>query len=252
MLWAVIEFLGIGMAGRDGEWLLHRVCARFAPGQIVVVLSNNAEERHAMLDVAAGKRLPDEGRLWLGGLAIARHSLGDLRARIAEIDFGRGVAERRSLFWNTLASGPPGRSPLNGFARLPRPNQRRAALEALDWVDLREEAQRPAGALDADQRARLAVARALARRPDWLIARDLDPSLGTESAEPLLSLLRQLTRAGRASVLASVASPWLGRRFADRLVLLAEGLLVFDGSPASLTEEAINSRLGVRARARRR
>jgi hypothetical protein len=136
MLWAVIEFLGIGMAGRDGEWLLHRVCARFAPGQIVVVLSNNAEERHAMLDVAAGKRLPDEGRLWLGGLAIARHSLGDLRARIAEIDFGRGVAERRSLFWNTLASGPPGRSPLNGFARLPRPNQRRAALEALDVTKL--------------------------------------------------------------------------------------------------------------------
>jgi phosphonate transport system ATP-binding protein len=136
--------------------------------------------------------------------------------------------------------------------RRERDRQRRAALRALEWVDLRGQAQRPAGALDADQRARLAVARALARRPDWWVARDLDTSLGTESAERLLSLLRQLTRAGRASVLASVASPRLARRFADRLVLLAEGLLVFDGSPTGLTEEAISSRLGVRARARRR
>jgi len=239
----LIELLGVGIPRPDGGWLLHRVCARLGHGQLTVVVSGVPEERLALLDAAAGVVIPVEGRVWVSGLPLMRETRNQVRSRVVEANLHTNVAERRSLFWNTLVTGPPGLGTLQGLLRLPRKDERRAAARALARVELDGRAHEPVATLDGEGRARLGMARALARRPEWLVIREADAGLGVTGAERFLALLRRVVLAERVSVLASVASLSLARAYADRIIVLAEGLLIFDGPPQHRLARA-EARLG--------
>jgi ABC-type phosphate/phosphonate transport system ATPase subunit len=58
-------------------------------------------------------------------------------------------------------------------------------------------------------------------------------------------LLQSLARRERLAVLASAASPAAARGFADRLVAIADGLLVFDGQPADFSDDRAAWRFGI-------
>jgi len=230
----LLEFLGVGVRSGDDDWLLHRVCVHLERPQLVVVLSAVAEQRRAMLDVAAGRIIPLEGRVWVSGRPLARHTLADIRSRVIEADPRMSVSTGRSLVWNTLAAGPYGIG--SALLRLPRARHRKAAIDALAEVDLRGQAQRPAGLLEAEERVRLALAGALARSPECMVLKDLDLAVDLGGATGLLTLLKRVARRREILVLASLASATLAGQFADRILALADGLLVFDGSPARYAE----------------
>ncbi len=239
----MIELLGVGVPRNDGTWLLHRVCARWPRGQIVLVVSESPAKRLALLDIVAGRLVPAEGRAWLSGVPLSRETMGRARARVGDVDLQLELAERRSLLWNILAGTRPGLRTLQGLMRLPRPAERQAAMGGLAAVGLEALAHEPAVRLDREERARLAAARALLRRPDYFVIRDVDVGLGVPDAERILGLMRALVRAESRSVVASVASLSLACRFADRVVILAEGLLVLDSPPTGFTEDEIAWRL---------
>jgi ABC-type phosphate/phosphonate transport system ATPase subunit len=57
-------------------------------------------------------------------------------------------------------------------------------------------------------------------------------------------LLRSLADRERLAVLASVTTPTFAIDFADRLVAIADGLLVFDGAPADFSGQRVAWRFG--------
>ena len=67
----------------------------------------------------------------------------------------------------------------------------------------------------------------------------MDVALEPESAERILALVIRLVRQGHASVLASLASLALASKLGDRLIVLDEGLLTFDGPPRRLIERSL-------------
>jgi phosphonate transport system ATP-binding protein len=120
-------------------------------------------------------------------------------------------------------------------------------MKALASAGLGERSHDTAAGLDREERARLALAKALLRRPEHLVAREVDVTLGLPDAERLLERLRAVARADRLSAVASLASLSLARRLADRVVVIADGLLVFDAPPDALTEDEVDWRLRRRA-----
>jgi ABC-type cobalamin/Fe3+-siderophores transport system ATPase subunit len=116
-------------------------------------------------------------------------------------------------------------------------------MAALARVNLDGLAREPAVRLDREERARLALARALCRRPEHLVVRDADVVLGVPDAERLLGLIQTLVQADRLLAVASVSSLSLASQFADRVVVLADGLLILDAPPGSLAEGEVAWRL---------
>ncbi|MGH7333191.1 MAG: hypothetical protein ACREKS_10705 [Candidatus Rokuibacteriota bacterium] len=231
----MIELLGVGVpCGPGPGWLLHHVSAQIESGALTVVVAREAAERLALLDVVTGRRLPDEGRVYIGRVPITRETTGRLRARVADADLTLPLVASRSVLWNALAARRPGVPALLGFLRLPLPRERRAALDALTRLGFSEMARHPVARLDSQGRARLVIARELARRPDHLIVREVDASLDTREAGMLLATLRVLAHTEHMAVLASLASTALARAHGHRIIALAEGLLVYDGPPATL------------------
>jgi ABC-type phosphate/phosphonate transport system ATPase subunit len=241
----MIELLGLGVPrARGAGWLLHRVCARVDARALTVVVSRDAGERLALLDAVAGRLLPDEGRVYIGRTPITRDTRGRLRNLVADADLSLPLMPSRSLLWNTLAGRSPGTRALLGFLRLPRPRERAAALAALTRLHLGERARWPVSRLGAEERARVIVARELARRPEYVVVREVDAGLGPGESGALLTALRGLAHADGVGVLASASSWSLARAHADRVLALTEGLLVFAGGPTLGSDAALARHLG--------
>ncbi len=126
----MIELLGVGLPRDEGGWLLHRVCATLEAGELTVVVSDADEERRALLDAIVGRRVPEEGRVWVNRVPMMAGAAGRVRRLSGEVDPATGLVERRSLFWNALApvTGPRA---LGRLLRLPRRREREAAVARL-------------------------------------------------------------------------------------------------------------------------
>jgi phosphonate transport system ATP-binding protein len=231
----VIELLGIGVPGGRGGWRLHRVCATLEAGEVTAVLSSDPGERGALLDAVTGRRVPDEGRVWVSRAPVMAGSLGLIRRLCAEVDPESPLVDRRSLFWNAVTPVSGSRA-LGRLLRLPRRRERDAVGAALDRVGLRGRAEEPVGRLSPFDRMRFRIARALARGPRHLVVREPDSAVAPAELGGLLALLRLIARSDRLGVVVSLADGEAGRHFADRLLLLHEGRLVFHGRVEALDE----------------
>jgi phosphonate transport system ATP-binding protein len=236
----VIEFLGIGVPDERGAWLLHRVCARFERSGLTAIVAARPDTRQAFLDAFAGRRIPVEGRVWVDRIPLMRETASRVRGLVGEAGPDARFTEYRSVLWNTLVTP---RAALTGLLRFPRRAERVAAIRALAAVQLDARWRDPVGLLTSFERARLAVARALARRPHAIALREIDRALGPEDAASLLRSVRSLAHIERIIAVASVGSASLAHVCADRVIVLADGLLVFDGPAAEFNDAVANRRL---------
>jgi len=240
----MIELLGVGAPREDGGRRLHRVCASFRRGEVTLVLSQLPEERDALLDAVAARIVPDEGRVWVSHVPVSRDTVRRIRGMVAEADVHAWPVEHRSLLWNVLVAGKSGHRALPGLLRLPRKSERLAARRALERVGLAGREVETASGLSPVDRARLALASALISAPEVLVVREIDRGFDGADAAALRALLRSLALRERLTVLASATTPAFASDFADRLVAIADGLLVFDGAPADFSGQRVAWRFG--------
>jgi phosphonate transport system ATP-binding protein len=235
---AMIEFLGVGAPREDGGCRLHRVCANFRRGEVTLVVSRLPEERDALIDAVAARIFPEEGRVWIDRVPVSRDTVRRIRGLVAEVDVHARAVAHRSLLWNVLVAAKSGPRTLHGLLRrLPRKAEREAARRALERVGLGGREVEKASGLGSVDQARLAIAGALVREPDALAAREIDHSFDDAEAAVVRGLLQSLAHRERLAVLATAASPAAATGFADRLVAIADGLLVFDGQPADFSDK---------------
>lgn len=221
----MIELLGVGVQDARNVWLFRKVCARLNRGTLSAVIAASPVESTALLDAVSGRRIPDEGRVWVTRIPLMRETRRRVRTLVGEAPETAVFATHRSVLWNTLVRRG---TILAGLARFPRRGERQAALSALDAVGLGRRAHDPLLALSPGDHLRVAVARILTQRPAALLLRDVDRMLGPDGAASLLSTLRRLVRNQRLTAIVSLDSLELARRYADHVLLLANGALIPD------------------------
>ncbi len=111
-----------------------------------------------------------------------------------------------------------------------------AALRDAGIADL---AQKRADQLSGGQRQRVALARCLAQEPQLILADKPVSNLDPVRAETVLRKLSAAARERGAGLIFSSHQPDLAARFADRIVALKAGKIVFDGAPDELTPDDV-------------
>lgn len=107
------------------------------------------------------------------------------------------------------------------------------AQELVDFFDLRSHASVPVAELSGGFKRRLAVALSLMNRPELLILDEPTTGLDPAVRQALWQRVRDLRAAG-TTVLLTTHYMEEAEQICDRLVILSEGKVVADGSPASL------------------
>jgi iron complex transport system ATP-binding protein len=141
-----------------------------------------------------------------------------------------------------------GRTPYRSLLSGPGPADRAVVAESLERLDLQTMADRPIRTRSGGERQRAVLARALAQQPRLLLLDEPTASLDLGHAQQLLELVDELRREDGLTVISTLHDLALAGQYADRLVLLAEGVQVASGAPAEvLTTEALATHYGANA-----
>jgi ABC-2 type transport system ATP-binding protein len=105
----------------------------------------------------------------------------------------------------------------------------------LDQTDLRSRAAEQVGRLSGGNRQRVNVALGLMGDPPVLALDEPSTSLDPAQRERLWLFIADLARAGRAVVF-STHNVAEAQRYAARVIVLAEGTILFDGAPSALLQ----------------
>lgn len=241
---ALIEVGGLAMRYPTGRLALAGASLRLLPGELVVVLGHNGCGKSTMLKCIAGLQQPTAGSVSVGGRDITRLSGGALaqaRMALALVFQQARLVLRRSVLANVLC-GTLGRHRglATAFGRLPK-SEIPLAMRCLDLVGLADFAHQRAGTLSGGQAQRAAIARALAQRPSVLLADEPVASLDPEASEEVMRLLRHISAQDGLGIICVLHQPELARRYADRILGMRDGHIIFDVAPAQLAANDIAS-----------
>ncbi len=115
------------------------------------------------------------------------------------------------------------------------------ALYCLERVGLLDKALERAGRLSGGQQQRVGIARALAQRPKVILADEPVASLDPLASQQMLALLRKLCKEDGITAIVSLHQVVLAKQFAERIVALSAGEVVFDGPLNELDEARLSN-----------
>jgi phosphonate transport system ATP-binding protein len=214
---------------------LHRVSIEFAPRRLTVLLGPSGAGKSTLLRSLNLLTTPTTGHITVDGIgrldspaAIRRH-----RRRTGMIHQQHQLIAHRSALANTLAGRLGAHGALRTLLPLPRADQR-IALASLDRVGLLHHARTRVDHLSGGQQQRVGIARALTQQPLILLADEPVASLDPVSATRILDLLVDICRTDGLTAVLSLHQVELARAYADRIVGLAAGRVVFDDAPRRL------------------
>lgn len=211
-------------------------------GEFVAVLGRSGAGKSTFIRCINGLVRPDEGSLEWRGVAIAEMKEKDLRrlrGRIGMIFQQVDGLSRMSVIANVLigkfASAPRWRSLCFAFT----PADREEARLALKRVGLAGAERKRMDEISGGQQQRVAIARVLLQKPELLLGDEPVSSLDPVTAEQIMRLLSFLHKEEGLTVILNLHDVELARKYAQRIVGISQGKIVFDGTPDQLGPEAL-------------
>lgn len=182
---------------------------------------------------------PTRGEIIFGGkniVSLSRSELRRARRKIGMVFQEYNLVERLSVIENLLCGRLGYMSAFNAWLRRFPQSDINRAFDLLERVGLSEFATRRADALSGGQRQRVGIARALMQDPDLILADEPTSSLDPKTSVEIMELIRQLAGERGIPVMINIHDVALARRFADRIIGMSGGRIVFDGPPSLLTD----------------
>ncbi len=182
---------------------------------------------------------PTSGEMLFEGTDIAKLSGASLRRtrrHIGMVFQEYNLVERLTVMENLLSGRLGYVSAWRAWRRKFPPEDIRRAYELLDVVGLAGFAHQRADALSGGQRQRVGIARAVMQQPKMLLADEPTSSLDPKTSVEIMQLLTDVGRQHSIPVIINMHDVELARRFADRIIGMAGGSIVFDGPPGELDD----------------
>ena len=120
-----------------------------------------------------------------------------------------------------------------------------AAIQNLERLDMVQTVLKRADELSGGQQQRVAIARALMQNPKIMLADEPIASLDPHNAKIVMQTLRDINQRDGLTVICNLHTLDTARAFCDRIIGMAQGRVVFDGSADELTMEAAQEIYGV-------
>ncbi|KUL93731.1 phosphonate ABC transporter ATP-binding protein [Bosea sp. WAO] len=215
--------------------------------QLVAVIGSSGAGKSTFIRCINRLVEPTAGRILLNGediVALDRKGLRAARRRIGMIFQEYNLVERLSVMQNVL-SGRLGYVGLIASLRWRFPPEDiQAAFALLDRVGLDGYHNQRADALSGGQRQRVGIARALMQRPDLLLLDEPTASLDPKTSRQIMRLVRELVAERQTPAIINIHDVALARAYADRIIGLRDGIVVFDAEASALTEAALTEIYG--------
>ncbi len=215
--------------------------------QVVTIIGPSGAGKSTLIRCINRLVEPTSGRVFLDGkdvVALGRSELRKVRRRIGMIFQEFNLVERLTVMENLLSGRLGYVSFWRAYRRKFPAEDVAAAFRLLDRVGLTGYHNTRADALSGGQRQRVGISRALMQQPDLLLVDEPTASLDPKTSRQIMRLLVELAHERGTPALVNIHDVGLAQSFADRVIGLTEGKIVFDGTPQEVTAQVLTNIYG--------
>ena len=205
-----------------------------ADGEFIVLVGPSGCGKSTLLRMIAGLEAITSGEAKIGDRVVNNVDPAD--RDIAMVFQNYALYPHMSIFDNM------------GFSlklrKRPKSEIEEKVLEAAEILNLKPYLERAPGQLSGGQRQRVGICRALIQQPELLLVDEPTASLDPKTSRQIMRLIRELCEERRLSAIINIHDVLLAQMFAERIVGLQLGEIVYDGPPDGLTPDVLTQIYG--------
>lgn len=223
-----------------GTLALRGVDLHISRGQFVVLLGPSGAGKSTLLRCVNGLVAPTSGEVIIEGVPLwTLPHLKEVRKRVGMVFQQFNLVKRLTVLENVLCGCLAHNPAWPSCMKLFPPYEIELGMQCLNRVGLSEKAHQRADRLSGGQQQRVGIARALAQRPDIILADEPVASLDPRSAERVMDILREIHLQDGITLIVSLHNITLARQYAQRIVGIHNGCVVVDRPRLALTDQDV-------------
>jgi phosphonate transport system ATP-binding protein len=209
-------------------------------GQMVGIIGRSGAGKSTLLRMI--NRLIDvsDGRIAFDGVAVSSlrgQALRNWQRDCAMIFQQFNLVPRLDVITNVMLGRLNRRNTVLSLLQIFSADEQLMALKALERLDIASTASQWAQTLSGGQQQRVAIARALMQEPRMILADEPIASLDPRNAQIVMDSLRAINEEQGITVITNLHTLDTARAYCERIIGMAQGKVVFDGTPSDLTTD---------------
>ncbi len=238
----VLKFDNVTKYYSNGIHALKNASFEVEEGEFISIIGPSGSGKSTILRSINKLISITDGEITLDGVSVNKQkgkSLRHLRRNIGMIFQNYNLVYSLSVFQNVLHGCLGYMEGIKGIFGIYSEADKKRALELLEELGISQYAYNRASDLSGGQKQRVGIARAIMQQPKVLLCDEPIASLDPSSAKTIMDLLKGMSQKRNIACIVNLHQLDVALKYSTRIIGLSKGEIVFDGTPAELTDEAI-------------
>ncbi|MCC5895980.1 MAG: phosphonate ABC transporter ATP-binding protein [Alkalibacterium sp.] len=243
----MIEFKDVNKTYPNGVTALKDINLTIDQGEFVAIIGLSGAGKSTLIRCINRMHEINEGTLMVNGVDVGKlkgKQVRSFRRKIGMIFQSFNLVTRTSVINNVLISTVPDLAWWRKLLGLFPKEKKIDALEALDKVGILDKAYNRVDQLSGGQQQRVALARTIAQHPDIILADEPVASLDPVTAKVVMDDFKKINKETNMSILINIHHVELALEYADRVIGIRQGEIVYDGKSEEVSQDVLNQIYG--------
>ncbi|RFA33647.1 phosphonate ABC transporter ATP-binding protein [Virgibacillus dokdonensis] len=243
----MIEFKDVGLVYPNGTVGLKNINATIKDGEFVVIVGLSGAGKSTFIRSINRLVTPTSGVLSIDNENILGYKGSDLRklrTKIGMIFQNYNLVKRTNVLKNVLAGRLGHTGTLRSILNLYQKEDISLAYESLQRVNIGEKIYNRADELSGGQQQRVSIARVLTQQPKYILADEPVASLDPPTSHQVMTYLKKINKEDNITTIVNLHFIDMAMEYADRIIGMRAGEIVFDGPASEVTEKTFEEIYG--------
>ena len=243
----MIEFKNVYKTYPNGFTALKGINLQIEQGEFVAIIGLSGAGKSTILRCINRMHDITKGELTVDGVdvdALKGKTLRRYRRKVGMIFQSFNLVSRSTAIKNVLTADVPDMNFFRVLFGIFTKDQKMRALESLDKVGILDKAYTRCDQLSGGQQQRVALARTLNQNPKIILADEPVASLDPITAKQVMEDFVRINKEYNISILLNIHHVELALEYADRIIGIRAGRIVYDGPSKQVDQAVLNAIYG--------